>query len=71
MRASGMTKYRSLDQDAIGRLRFDPPSEDQLEKAMLNHTLPGNVMYMIRDGVETVDHANRLMDRIRSYRLDG
>jgi hypothetical protein len=42
----------------------------QLEKSMLDHTLPGNGMYMIREGVENVDQANRLMDRIRIYRSD-
>ena len=43
-------------------------SASQLEKAMLNQTLPGNIMFMIREGIESVDQANRLMDRVRIYR---
>jgi hypothetical protein len=43
-------------------------SARQLEQAMFNQTLPGNVMYMIKDGVKSVDQANRLMDRVRAYR---
>jgi hypothetical protein len=43
-------------------------SARQLEEAMKNHSLLGNIMYMIVAGVENVDQANRLMDRIRVYR---
>jgi hypothetical protein len=40
----------------------------ELENAMNNKTLPGGVMYLVREGVRTVDQANRLMDRVRGYR---
>jgi hypothetical protein len=46
-------------------------SASQLEKAIVNKTLPGNIMYMIMGGLETVDKANRLLDRIRDYRAVG
>ena len=45
-------------------------SEGQLEMAIHNHSAPGNIVCMIREGVETVDHASRLMDRIRIYCSD-
>jgi len=31
------------------------------------HTLPGGVMYMVRKGIDTVNEANRLMQRVRAY----
>jgi len=42
----------------------------QLEKSLLDHTLPGNVMYMVVEGVENIDQANRLMDIVRAYRAE-
>jgi hypothetical protein len=43
-------------------------SAHQLQKGMQDRTLPGNVMYMVKQGIETVDQANRLMDEVRAYR---
>ena len=43
-------------------------SAQQLQKGMQNRTLPGNVMYVVNQGVETIDQANRLMDEARAYR---
>jgi len=40
----------------------------ELEKGMKNQTLPGGVMYLVREGTENVGQANRLMDNVRKYR---
>jgi len=48
-------------------LQVDCNAEEFL-RAMQSHTLPGNVMYMIIEGIKSVSQANRLMDEARNYR---
>lgn len=60
--------------DSILQVTHDIPlqidcSAGQLIKAILDHSLPGNIMYMVRDGVSTIDQAKRLMDKVRTYRI--
>jgi hypothetical protein len=40
----------------------------ELERGMNSRTLPGNTMYLVREGVQTVDQANHLVDQARAYR---
>jgi hypothetical protein len=41
---------------------------EELEKGLAERSLPGGVMYMVRQGVETIAQANRLMEKVRTYR---
>jgi hypothetical protein len=51
-------------------LQIDCNALDLLEE-MAAGTLPGGVMYMVREGIETVSQANRLMEQARAYRSVG
>jgi hypothetical protein len=42
-------------------------TKNELETAMYDHTLPGGVMYIVKDGVQTVKEANLLMKKVRDY----
>lgn len=42
-------------------------SSEELEKGIRDGTLPGGIMYWVK-GVDSVEYANELMDRVRSYR---
>ncbi len=44
---------------------------EELEQGLAKHNLPGGVMYMAKQGVETVLQANRLMEKIRAYHTSG
>jgi hypothetical protein len=39
----------------------------ELINGLSKHSLPGGVMYMVRKGIDTIDQANRLMERVRVY----
>lgn len=41
---------------------------EELEQGLARRQLPGGVMYMVKQGIETVAQANRLMEKIRAYR---
>jgi hypothetical protein len=41
---------------------------DELQQGLVDHTLPGGVMYMVKSGVHTIHQANRLMEQVRAYR---
>ncbi|MCP4196460.1 MAG: hypothetical protein GY762_04850 [Proteobacteria bacterium] len=44
---------------------------EELEQGLTKRNLPGGVMYMAKQGVETVAQANRLMEKVRTYRASG
>ena len=48
-------------------LQIDCTAEE-LEQGMKDRSLPGGTMYMVKSGIETVDQANRLMEKVRDYR---
>jgi len=43
----------------------------ELERGLAERSLPGGVMYMVKEGVETVIQANRLMEEVRAYHAPG
>ena len=56
----------------IRRLTGDLPLQvdctgPELDEGLKNKTLPGGVMYVIKEGVRTVAEANKLMERVRDY----
>ncbi len=57
----------------IRRISGDIPLQidcrvEELEQGLAQRRLPGGVMYMVKQGVETVAQANRLMTKVRAYR---
>jgi hypothetical protein len=65
--------------DRLGRAReqtSDTPlcvrcTLDEFERGLRSGSLPGGVAYTVQGAVESVDEANRLMDRVRRYRVSG
>ncbi len=44
---------------------------EEFERGLRSGSLPGGVAYTVQGAVDSVDEANRLMDRVRSYRVSG
>lgn len=40
---------------------------EELGRGLAKRSLPGGVVYVVREGVETVAQANRLMEKVRAY----
>jgi hypothetical protein len=60
-----LTSVRNITKDIP--LQIDCTAQD-LEEGMVLGTLPGNVMYLVKEGVKSIEHANRLAEQARLYR---
>ena len=44
---------------------------EEFQRGLRSGSLPGGVAYSVQGAVDSVDEANRLMDRVRRYRVSG